>query len=140
MPMVTRLGGVVFTIGFGLSLLIFCEGLLYQAGVDLALSLFVSTVVVQVCKVFFARQRPYQALAGVQTGRELLKDASFPSGHSTASFCMATVLALTFPEMMMLYYGVATLVAFSRVYLGLHYPSDIASGAALGTFTAWLVV
>ncbi|WP_019850938.1 phosphatase PAP2 family protein [Desulfitobacterium sp. PCE1] len=72
-------------------------------------------------------------------GTKPLRDASFPSGHSTAIFCIATVLVLAIPSSFILFYSLASIVAFSRVYLGMHYPSDIMIGASLGTITALLM-
>lgn len=56
---------------------------------------------------------------------------SFPSGHTLAAFCTATVLADT-PAEMTAYLGFATAVAASRVYLRAHHPSDVMGGAAIG--------
>ena len=57
---------------------------------------------------------------------------SFPSGHATVSFACATILALAIPRLAWPLFGLAALVAFSRVYVGVHYPLDIVAGAALG--------
>ena len=56
---------------------------------------------------------------------------SFPSSHSTSSFAAAQAFGRLLPRGPLL--GAATGMAFSRLYLGVHYPSDIAAGAALGT-------
>ena len=57
---------------------------------------------------------------------------SFPSGHATVSFACATVLALAVPRLRVPLYALATLIAFSRVYVGVHYPLDVLAGAVLG--------
>lgn len=139
MPVLTHLGGAICSIGLSLFLLAKGNTFWHQIGVHLALSLFTSHVVVAVCKKIVPRQRPYQVLDDVFTGRKVLKDASFPSGHATAAFCTATVLSFALPTLSLLFYSLAFLVALSRVFLGLHYPSDIAIGAVLGTATAWLL-
>ena len=57
---------------------------------------------------------------------------SFPSGHATVSFACATVLALAVPRHRRPLYALAALIAFSRVYVGVHYPFDVLAGAVLG--------
>jgi membrane-associated phospholipid phosphatase len=56
---------------------------------------------------------------------------SFPSSHSTSSFAAARAYGTLLPQGPL--YAAASLMAFSRLYLGVHYPSDIAAGVALGT-------
>jgi undecaprenyl-diphosphatase len=57
---------------------------------------------------------------------------SFPSGHATTSFACATVLALALPRLAVPLLVLAAAVAWSRVYVGVHYPLDVLAGAALG--------
>ena len=57
---------------------------------------------------------------------------SFPSGHAATSFACAAVLAWLTPLPKVALFGLAALIAFSRVYVGVHYPLDILGGAALG--------
>jgi undecaprenyl-diphosphatase len=57
---------------------------------------------------------------------------SFPSGHAATSFACATTLAWLTPLSPIALYALATLIAFSRVYVGVHYPLDVIGGAALG--------
>jgi undecaprenyl-diphosphatase len=66
-------------------------------------------------------------------------DSSFPSGHAATSFACATVLAAASPRLAVPAYVLAALIAFSRVYNGVHYPLDIIGGAALGTAIGLLV-
>jgi undecaprenyl-diphosphatase len=57
---------------------------------------------------------------------------SFPSGHAATSFACAATLAWLTPLSPIALYALATLIAFSRVYVGVHYPLDVIGGAALG--------
>jgi len=64
------------------------------------------------------------------------RDHSFPSGHAATSFACATVLAWAFPRLAVPLYLLAAAIAFSRVYVGVHYPLDVLAGAALGVLVA----
>ena len=70
-------------------------------------------------------------------------DHSFPSGHAATSFACATTLALAFPRLAVPLYVLAAAIAYSRVYVGVHYPLDVVGGAVLGIAVAialrWLV-
>ena len=59
-------------------------------------------------------------------------NSSFPSGHSTGAFALATVFSHQYPKLAIPCYTAATGIALSRVYLGRHYPSDVLAGAVIG--------
>ncbi len=65
---------------------------------------------------------------------------SMPSGHATVAFSAATALAHRYPRWRVAFYTVAGGVAFARVYLGRHYPSDVLVGAAIGVGMTRLVL
>lgn len=86
------------------------------------------------------RARPYEMLDNVQRLIGKQHDASFPSGHSASSFAAAMCIYLNGPKK----YGIpalllALLIALSRLYVGVHYPGDIVTGAIIGSLMAWLV-
>jgi undecaprenyl-diphosphatase len=64
------------------------------------------------------------------------RDGSFPSGHTATSFACATVLAFAFPRLAAPLYLLAAGIAFSRVYVGVHYPLDVVGGALVGAVVA----
>jgi undecaprenyl-diphosphatase len=68
------------------------------------------------------------------------QDHSFPSGHSASSFACATVLAFAAPRAAVALYLLAAGIAFSRVYVGVHWPLDVLGGAVLGIGIALALV
>lgn len=73
---------------------------------------------------------------------------AFPSGHSARVFCLISAASITNRKIQTLGYCIATLVGFSRIYLGVHYPLDVFSGAVLGFvlgkivhhYDKWLII
>jgi undecaprenyl-diphosphatase len=64
----------------------------------------------------------------------------FPSSHATNSFALAVLLGWAWPRRWGTFIGLALLVSYSRIYLGVHYPGDILGGAALGSLVAGLLL
>lgn len=121
-------------------------------------------LIVRTVKDLVGRPRPHEALAGARTldlakatprfaalGRPLkvryskapesdVKGNSFPSGHTSNTFAVATVLALFYPRRGWVAFIAAALVGYSRIYVGAHWPSDVLFSAFLGVFVAVAVV
>jgi undecaprenyl-diphosphatase len=82
------------------------------------------------------RNRPEAALKNFHSIITPSDQFSFPSGHTSAAFMMATLLGYFFPPLILPLYCWATLVGCSRVVLGVHFPTDILVGVILGISTA----
>jgi len=139
MPRITHLGGVTVTVLSCLFLYLFSQGEGRVAATQAIVTVTSSQGIVQFFKNKINRKRPYLVLPEVNTfWSKLLKDHSFPSGHTTAGFSLAVVLATHFPNFGLVSYLLATMVGISRIYTGMHYPSDVLSGALLGVLCAAL--
>ena len=65
---------------------------------------------------------------------------SFPSNHAANSFAFATVLSYFYDKNKILLFSIASVIAFSRVYVGVHYPIDIFFGALIGYTISWIIL
>ena len=89
------------------------------------------------------RERPFVAHPGDfanKTGHDYSDSYSFPSGHSTTAFAVATSLSLDYPKWYVIVpsYAYAGTLAYSRMHLGVHHPSDVLTGAIIGSGCAVL--
>jgi undecaprenyl-diphosphatase len=133
MPRITHIGGAVFSLSFLLIWWVVMDSPLSHWAVEALVSLTASHLVVEVLKTLLHRDRPYQKLVPLHPSTDPLKDYSFPSGHTTAIFSIVVVFILHVPWTGIFLIPLAVLVGLSRMYLGLHYPTDVVVGASLGT-------
>ncbi len=84
-------------------------------------------------------KRPRPVLEGLPPLGGAPSSLSFPSAHATASFAAATAMSRFAPELKLALFGAAAMMAVTRPYLGMHYPSDVAAGAVLGTIMGAVV-
>ncbi|WP_237690829.1 phosphatase PAP2 family protein [Paenibacillus caui] len=134
---ITHLGGAIFTILACMAIWRFTSGPWSTAGLMSLTALAASHIPVAIAKKTYPRLRPYLALPGTHTFRNPLKDHSFPSGHTTAIFSVTVPFMILQPLLILPLLPVALTVALSRIYLGLHYPSDVLAGGIIGTIAAF---
>ena len=129
---VTLLGeGGIFWIAVAVILLFFKKT--RRSGICIGASLLIGVIVGNgIIKNVVARPRPYDAIEGIESGVSHLSDYSFPSGHSLCCFEAATALAMNRTKWAIPAYVGAVLVAVSRLFLFVHYPTDVICGALLG--------
>jgi len=126
-----------------LSLGMVCRKSTRKAGITALLALalgFLCTNVV--LKHLVSRPRPWLDVAGLVPLIHEPDPNSFPSGHTTAAFAAGAAWAGTLPQkwVRVLAVGAAVCMGFSRLYVGVHYPSDVLAGALVGTACAWVAV
>ncbi|MCZ8131779.1 MAG: phosphatase PAP2 family protein [Steroidobacteraceae bacterium] len=92
----------------------------------------VGIAVYKVLKERLVRERPYITFEHILAGTPPLDRYSFPSGHTLHAVSFTTIATSHFPELGFVLVPFAAMVAASRVVLGLHYPTDVLAGAALG--------
>ena len=83
-------------------------------------------------KTAVGRPRPFVADPAIHPLIARPHDSSMPSGHALTAFACSTIVAMLEPRLRWPAYGLAAAIAASRVYLGVHYPSDVVAGAAVG--------
>ena len=132
MPIITSLGngGIIWIL---IALALIATQKYRMAGVTILAALLMHLLIGNVIlKPLIARVRP----CDVNTAIELLiprpTDYSFPSGHTMSSFAAATVIIRTDKRMGIFAMLLATVIAFSRLYLYVHYPSDVVGGIVIG--------
>ena len=138
MPLITKLGdGGILWICLSVILILFRKT--RKTGFAMAVSLLLEVLCCNVIlKPFVARIRPCDVNTSVQLLVPRPRDYSFPSGHTGASFAAAFALffgknRLWIPSLIL-----AILIGFTRLYLYVHYPSDVIAGALIGIMLGWL--
>lgn len=98
---------------------------------------FAGTLLYKWLKSKTSRPRPFAVESAIRAGADPLNAFSFPSGHTMHAVSFSVVAAAYYPVLVWLLGPFTILVALSRVVLGLHYPSDVLAGAALGALIAY---
>lgn len=108
----------------------------YKSAVAIGFAIAMSSGI----KYLVNRPRPYSTHPTDIIKRDEAGPFSFPSGHTNASFATATAVSLTYKKWYVAVpaFTYASFVGYSRMRLGMHYPSDVLAGAILGSSCAWL--
>ena len=132
-------------VSYGTPILVFGTGLLTndsalkQKGIYMGVSILVASGISTVMKFSFNRERPYRTYPFIE---KLTSGGSpsFPSGHTSDAFATATSLSIAFPKWYVIApsYLWASGVGYSRMHLGVHYPSDVFVGALVGAGSSYL--
>ena len=109
-----------------------------KIGVAVALALAIEAVACAVLKVMIARPRPFMIDRDIKLLIAAPADYSFPSGHTGASFAAAYAMRSGGWKLSVPAFLLASMIAFSRMYLMVHYPSDILAGIVIGMLSGQL--
>ncbi|MDH2916425.1 MAG: phosphatase PAP2 family protein [Gallionella sp.] len=133
----SRLGDGVFWYTLMIALLLSYQAAALSAVLHMLAVGLVSTLIYKLIKGKTLRPRPYNVYPAIVRVGKALDQFSFPSGHTMHAVAFSIVAVAYFPALYWLVVPFATLVALSRPILGLHYPSDVIAGAALGAALAF---
>ncbi len=140
---VRRLFRIISRLGDGVFWYVLMLVLLASGGVEgfvpvahMAVTGLVCTVMYKWLKSKTSRPRPFAVETAVRAGAVPLDAYSFPSGHTLHAVAFSVIAIAYYPVLAWLLIPFSVLVAISRVVLGLHYPSDVLAGAALGALIA----
>jgi undecaprenyl-diphosphatase len=133
---VSRLGDGVFWYSLILVLPLVYGRDALPASLHMAAVSAVGVIIYKILKHRLVRRRPFITHTGIRLGTAPLDEFSFPSGHTLHAVAFTTVALAYYPMLAWLLVPFTGLVAASRVVLGLHYPTDVLAGAALGASLA----
>lgn len=138
MPFISWLGnsGMIFIL---FSMILLCFPKERAKGIQMSLALVFSLIICNLLlKNSVARVRPFDLVSGIELLVRAPHDYSFPSGHTSAAFAAATVMLLTRSRLKYLFLVFAILMGFSRLYLYVHFPSDVLFGILTGIASGYL--
>lgn len=104
-----------------------------------AVALLLAGLFVQLLKLGVNRHRPLEHIAGLRVVWEMAIWRSFPSGHTATAFALAGYLSFKIKKYHAVLWTLAALIGISRVYIGVHYPTDVFAGAVIGIIASKIV-
>jgi len=131
----TQIGHGFFAITMAIAFYLWVDHLLSY---ELILGTLTLWLAVELVKMLIRRKRPYSKLKDIRIVGDRERGHSFPSGHTSQAFFLATMLYQHFkPGIIgaLVLYAIAFLVGITRIYVGMHYPRDVIAGSVLGS--AW---
>lgn len=140
MPIITHLGdgGVIWII---ISIICLFKKDYRHIGLLCLSSLLLSTILTEgIIKNVVERVRPIIRYPISDPLIHIPKSFSFPSGHTASSFAVATILFILLPQYKIIPIVLAVLIGFSRIYLYVHYPSDVFVGMLVGILSAFIIL
>ena len=129
----SRLGDGGLWVTTGIGLLALHEPHIHRTVLAAILAVGLTVLLFMGVKNLVGRPRPFEAWQGLNCLMAPPDKFSFPSGHTMTAFAVWGVLAVGLPVLSQLYLVIAILIGLSRVFLGLHYPTDVLAGALLGS-------
>jgi undecaprenyl-diphosphatase len=133
---VSRLGDGVFWYALILLLPVIYGEMGLKPAIRMAIVALLGVAIYKCLKSRLVRERPYISFSAINAETRALDRYSFPSGHTLHAVSLTILAVASFPTLAWLLVPFSGLVAASRVVLGLHYPSDVAAGAVIGTTLA----
>lgn len=138
MPAMTYLGSFPFMFIFCTAAFLLSSNMLHDMAIKAMISITISTCVGKILKVSVTRLRPFIKIPNLNIKKIDIDKYSFPSGHTTAAFSLAVIIALYFPMFGFLTIPIAFCVGISRLYIGVHYPTDVIMGIFIGSMCSFL--
>lgn len=140
MKLMTRIGDGYLYPAFGVIILL----LDWDKGLKIVLpgllAFVIELPIYKIIKTKTTRLRPYEAIPGIINLVRAPDKYSFPSGHTAAAFIMAISIGSAFPVLALPMIMLASLIGLSRIYLGVHYPTDVLVGMIVGVICASIAI
>lgn len=106
---------------------------------SVVVAVFTRFVLAEIIRWLWFRPRPFVSLNFVPLVDQSPAEASFPSGHASFYFALSTIIYCYNKKAGILFYIASFFIAISRIFVGIHWPSDILAGAVLGVLVGWVL-